>query len=79
MASAGFEPANLGTKGQHATPRPPKPLYIYIYIICIYKYFVLIVMTKHTQPKGIKIYTYFPVASNGRRGDRNILVINNIR
>ena len=25
-AWAGFEPANLGTKGQHATPRPPKPL-----------------------------------------------------
>ena len=25
-ASAGFEPANLGIKGQHATPRPPKPL-----------------------------------------------------
>jgi hypothetical protein len=24
--SAGFEPANLGTKGQHSTPRPPKPL-----------------------------------------------------
>ena len=24
-ASAGFELANLGTKGQHATPRPPKP------------------------------------------------------
>ena len=24
--SAGFEPANLGTKGQHATFRPPKPL-----------------------------------------------------
>ena len=23
-ASGGFEPANLGTKGQHATPRPPK-------------------------------------------------------
>jgi len=23
-ASAGFEPANLGTKSQHATPRPPK-------------------------------------------------------
>ena len=22
-ASVGFEPANLGTKGQHATPRPP--------------------------------------------------------
>jgi len=26
-ASAGFEPANLGTKGQHVTARPPKPLY----------------------------------------------------
>jgi hypothetical protein len=25
-SSAGFEPANLGTKGQHATSRPPKPL-----------------------------------------------------
>jgi hypothetical protein len=25
-ASAGFEPANLGTKGQHATSRPPKPM-----------------------------------------------------
>ena len=25
-ASAGFEPANLSTKGQHTTPRPPKPL-----------------------------------------------------
>jgi len=24
--SAGFEPANLGTKGQHATSRPPKPI-----------------------------------------------------
>ena len=26
MASVGFEPANLGTKSQHATSRPPKPL-----------------------------------------------------
>ena len=25
--SAGSEPANLGTKGQHATPRPPKPMW----------------------------------------------------
>jgi hypothetical protein len=25
-ASAGFEPANLGTKGQHAAFRPLKPL-----------------------------------------------------
>jgi hypothetical protein len=26
MVSAGFEPAFLGAKGQHATSRPPKPL-----------------------------------------------------
>jgi hypothetical protein len=25
-ASAGFEPANVGSKGQHFTSRPPKPL-----------------------------------------------------
>jgi hypothetical protein len=31
-ASAGFQPANLGTKGQHVTLRPPKPL-MFIYPI----------------------------------------------
>jgi hypothetical protein len=31
-ASAGFEPANLGTKGQHAISRPPKPLFVIIYV-----------------------------------------------
>ena len=30
-ASAGFEPANLGTKGQHATSRPPKPILRHTY------------------------------------------------
>jgi hypothetical protein len=30
-ASAGFEPTNLGTKGQHTTPRPPKPCRLYGY------------------------------------------------
>ena len=29
-ASAGSEPANLGTKGQQATSRPPKPLRVWI-------------------------------------------------
>ena len=29
-ASAEFEPANLGTKGQHATSRPPKPRNDYV-------------------------------------------------
>ena len=32
-ASARFEHANLGTKGQHATPRPPKPQKIILPII----------------------------------------------
>ena len=32
-ASAGFDPANLGTKGQHATSRSPKPL---IFILTIW-------------------------------------------
>jgi len=29
MALAGFEPGNLGTKGQHANPRPPQLLVFY--------------------------------------------------
>ena len=29
-ASVGFEPVNLGTKGQHATRRPPKQKIAYI-------------------------------------------------
>ena len=33
FASAGFESANLGTKGQHATSRPPKPLCMYVSMI----------------------------------------------
>ena len=40
-ASAGFEPSNLGTKGQHATPRPPKPL----------KY----IMKNYTKPWTLKL------------------------
>ena len=31
-ASAEFAPANLGTKGQHATSRPPKPFRIHTYV-----------------------------------------------
>jgi hypothetical protein len=34
--SAGFEPANLGTKGQHATSRPTKPLIGGILVLYIY-------------------------------------------
>ena len=31
-ALARFEPANLGTKGQHATSRPPKPLQFSLFL-----------------------------------------------
>jgi hypothetical protein len=37
-ASAGFETANLGTKGQHATSRPPKPRFITSYRLPYFKY-----------------------------------------
>ena len=32
-ASVGFEPSNLGTEGQHATSRPPKPVGN-VYFVC---------------------------------------------
>ena len=35
-ASAGFEPANLGTKGQHATSRPPKMLWVNLTYLLTY-------------------------------------------
>ena len=37
-ASVGFEPANLGNKGQHATSRPPKPLLTFAYGFWIHKH-----------------------------------------
>jgi hypothetical protein len=33
MASVGFEPANLGIRGWHATSAPPKPLNLRFYFI----------------------------------------------
>ena len=49
-ASAGFEPANLGTKGQHATSRPPKPLEHKIY----YEYFI----TKCLNTMSVKLKVF---------------------
>ena len=37
-ASVGFEPVNLGTKGQHATFRPPKPTYVAVSDYCVPEY-----------------------------------------
>jgi len=44
-ALAGFEPANLGTKGQHTTPRPPKPI-----TYCLQKQNYDLALRQHTQP-----------------------------
>ena len=54
-ASAGFEPANFGTKGQHATPRPPKPrIYIYIFVK-IWFIFVIGITYYEKSPKYITL------------------------
>ena len=53
-ASAGFEPSNLGTKGQHATSRPLKSLY---YAVCLgdkLTTFRIIVGPSHSKVKQSK-------------------------
>ena len=62
----GFEPANLGTKGQHATPRPPQPLFEHIcYFKCKYE------ASHKNCGKHIKVNT----VTNGQqaRGGRYVL------
>ena len=59
--SAGFELANLGTKGQHATPRPPKPLCYYIkekHILLSQVYCVWQVVKTPTIISNNPVYTY---------------------
>ena len=54
-ASAGFEPTNLGTKGQHATSRPSKPLIMMLgndfstlffvsYVSCLLPFIIFVVL-----------------------------------
>ena len=47
-----FEPANLGTKGQHATPRPPKP---YTDVITFHYLRMLQEREKESNPKILQI------------------------
>ena len=71
-ASAGFEPANLGTKGQHATSRPPKPLtvalikmavaltQIYLHDIRHFERHIACYMrTKCSVPSGPAVHSHF--------------------
>jgi hypothetical protein len=57
-ASAGFEPANLGTKGHHATSRPPKPPQKYVNkLFIIYQNMHFIIQYGRYEHK-IKILKY---------------------
>ena len=51
---AGFEPSNLATKGQHATPRPPKPQYIVLQDNVLFVTFVTLL-----KDLWIKISNYY--------------------
>jgi hypothetical protein len=53
-ASAGFEPMNLGTKGQHATPRPSQPLLC----LCIYRMSHELRSLLRESVPYVKIYRY---------------------
>ena len=46
-SSVGFEPANLGTKGHHATSRPPKPLTVSQFVQISLMCFILHVLLQH--------------------------------
>ena len=48
-ASAGFEPANLGTKGQYATSRPPKS---HEDTACNFTYVALLLKSQHPVNRG---------------------------
>ena len=59
-ASAGFEPANLGTKGQHAAPRPPyytkKRCYFLSLSVQKRRFIKYIKMTSRSMvPRSVKI------------------------
>ena len=55
-ASAGFEPANLGTKGQHATSRPPLDSQIKFILIFTY-------ITEWILPSGDKYCTFYKLGT----------------
>jgi len=63
-ASVGFEPANLGTKGQHATPRPPKQSSCYLRSkISTLKNFIFFPHSKQAVSITCMTYTYCCVYS----------------
>ena len=69
-ASAGFQPANLGTKGQHATPRPPKPLILYVPD----KFHWTLPSSKMEPPPSKTIWTMFHFSKHSTHNSEEILV-----
>ena len=63
-ASAGFEPANLGTKGQHATSRPPKPLNVYVTLLLS-----VAIELPHGKKKILFCRTKIPGKKKKRKGN----------
>jgi hypothetical protein len=57
-ASAEFEPANLGTKGEHPTSRPPKPLFFKRLHLAITTWLLLSrFIEKHTVKKKSEFFS----------------------
>ena len=56
IATAGFEPANLGAKGQHATSRPPKLLKFTINLCFNIPYSVICIFVSHCIDQSISFY-----------------------
>jgi len=60
-ASAGCEPANLGTKRQHATSRPPKPIYTILgtcYSVRMTVWYVGWNSTLHIKQSSVQNFKY---------------------
>ena len=58
-ASVGFEPANLDTKGQHATSRPPKPLSVCYFTayLCVDSLWFKHLITQHSPSRSMDTKT----------------------
>ena len=58
-ASAGFEPANLGTKGQHAASRPPKSFINMYTIDCGDGFRMFLLGVEINVPGPSMVFRYF--------------------
>ena len=73
-AWAGFEPANLGDKGQHATPNSPKPREGYVIFIKVIMYFGLRHVSQSTENSIFGRVVCFRLQSNRVTGKKWVLI-----